>query len=457
MNEGKKMTQSNVVPLMDEEGQRLYLNAMLSNPELFARVQNILKPTYFDPPLAKGIKFIQEYFQEYRTIPATSVFTAATKLPVQVERLPRQDLEFVANQIAEFCRFQACISVIQKATGKDGYFEKGDLGTMVAKMKEATEIGLMVDLGIDYFEDVAARLADEEESPLISTGWKSVDAVIGGGVGLQELVVFLAPSGGGKSIGMLNLAYNFLQQGMDGVYISFEMRDRIVANRADQIIARITSDMVNLNKAQVIHEVGKFHERSGASFWIKRMREGSTANDVLAYLRQLESTKKFRPKFAIVDYLDIMEPVQKGVDGNMFLKDKYVSQEVRAIGFDLNCIMVSGAQLEKNATELINDGKKMTQSNVQGGSSKIQTSDLGIALCQSEAMAQMNEVRFEFPKHRNSSAGMKQVTLNWNKETCRISDLGSELHLKRKSTLQSEPPGASKRTLEDLAARYGKQ
>ena len=30
---------SGMIPLMDEDGQRLYLNSMLSSPELFARKQ----------------------------------------------------------------------------------------------------------------------------------------------------------------------------------------------------------------------------------------------------------------------------------------------------------------------------------------------------------------------------------------------------------------------------------
>ncbi len=446
------------VPPMDEDAQRLYLNAMISNPELFVRVQNILKPTFFDPHLAKGVKFIMEYFQEHRVVPASSVFTAITKLPTQQEHLPRQDLEFVAEQLAQFCRFQACIDVIRKATGKDGYLEQGDLGTMVAMMKQATEIGLQTDLGIEYFADPLGRLErDEAESPVISTGWSSVDAVIGGGIGLQELIVFLAPSAGGKSVAMLNLAHNLLAQGMDGVYISLEMRDRLVARRHDQLIAGITSGLVATSHAQIAHEITKFHEASGANLYIKRMREGSTANDFLAYLRQLESTKKFRPKFVVADYLDIMEPVQRGVGENMFLKDKYVSQELRAIGFDLDCVMISGAQLAKSATTLINDGVKIDQSMVQGGSSKTNTSDLMIALCRTDAMILADEVRFEFPKHRNSSAGVKQVTLSWNKSTHRISDLGSDLRLKKASTmkLQAEAPGTRSGSLDDLKKYSG--
>ena len=83
-----------------------------------------------------------------------------------------------------------------------------------------------------------------------------------------------------------------------GVYVSLEMRDKKVATRADQILARMTSKMVNLNRAQTAHEISKFHERTGAKFFIKRMRESTTtANDIIAYLRQLETAQAFKPDF----------------------------------------------------------------------------------------------------------------------------------------------------------------
>src|SRR5574344_1251460 len=109
---------SDAIPLLDEEGQRLYINSMLSSPELFARVNGILSPKYFDQDLANGVKFIQNYFEKHRSIPAPNVFTAATKLPTDTFQLARSDIEYVSQQIAEFCKFKACIQVIQDATGQ---------------------------------------------------------------------------------------------------------------------------------------------------------------------------------------------------------------------------------------------------------------------------------------------------------------------------------------------------
>ena len=292
---------------------------------------------------------------------------------------------------------------------------------------------------------------------MISTGWKDVDALIGGGVGRQELITFLAPSGGGKSVSMLNLGYNFMEQGLNGVIISIEMRDTKVAMRTDQMIARIAAGMIPMNKTKVAHEIELFGERTGARLFIKRMREGVTnANHISAYLNELESSKAFRPDWIVVDYLDIMQSARKVDASNMFLKDQYVSEEVRGIGFDYDAVMVSGSQLGKHATEAINDGRKMHQGDVQGGSSKTNTSDLMIATVKTDAMHEAGEYRFEFPKARNSDAANKTCLMRWNKETLRITDGSApELALKKKERpglqMSSVVPGSAKMTLSQLA------
>ena len=214
---------------MDSDAQALYMNAMLSNHALFAKVNSLIKPTYFDPQFQGGIKFMQEYFQENRIIPATSIFTASTKLPTMDVPVQKEDIDFLATQIAKFCQLQAVIDAVRKSPA---LIESRDFGTLLRQIKEASEIELVSDFGIDYFDDPLARLeAAEALDVLISTGWRDVDEVLDGGIGRQELVMILAPSGGGKSVTMLNLGYNLLSQGLNGVYISLEMADRKVALR----------------------------------------------------------------------------------------------------------------------------------------------------------------------------------------------------------------------------------
>lgn len=431
--------------LLDSDSQRLFINAMLSDPGLFARVNPILKPEYFDASMQGAVQFIQEYFAANRGIPSAPIFQAATKSTPEIFQIPRHDVQFLADQIAQFCQASAMIMVARKSPS---LIEKQDYGSLIEQFKAAAQIGLLEDLGIEYFENPEERLSRlETTDKLISTGWKDVDALIGGGVGRQELITFLAPSGGGKSVNMLNLGVNLLEQGLHGVVISIEMKDTKFATRADQMIASIASREIVTQQARVAHAINQFHERTGSRLFIKRMREAVTnSNHILAYLRELESTKAFRPDWVVVDYLDIMQPARKVDATNMFLKDQYVSEEVRGIGHDYDCIMISGSQLGKHSTDAINDGRKMHQGDVQGGSSKTNTSDLMIATVKTDAMHEAGEYRFEFPKARNSDASSKTCMMRWNKETLRVTDGSApELTLNKKSTFKMSAPTPGKK------------
>lgn len=328
---------------MDDVAQKLYISSMLGNPALFARVQHLLQPSYFDGNFQPAVRFMKEFYQTQRGVPSLPVFYANTKLSLESVELPRQDIQYVAEQIAGFCQIRAVTEAVLKAPA---YIEKGEFGAMVNEIKLASQVQLHSDLGIDYFENPIDRLEESEsQEVLIPLGWPSVDDLIGGGVGRQELILLTANSGGGKSIAMLNIGFNMISRGMNGVYITLEMRDRVVAKRLDSIISRISGKEIFANKLKVGQDVELMKENSGR-FFIKRMREGSTTADhIISYLRELEAVHGFKPDFVIVDYLDLMASVTKHSGDNMFTKDKYTTEEVRAIGFDFDCLMISASQL----------------------------------------------------------------------------------------------------------------
>lgn len=435
--------------MLDDVSQRLYISACLGNPSLFSRVIHLIQPSYFDVHLQPCVAFMKEFYIKQRGVPSLPVFQAATKIKdLEATVLPKQDIQFVAEQLAEFCQTRAVIEAVLKAPA---LLESRDFGALVNNIKLAAQVQLHSDLGIEYFKDPEQRLAmNEEFEELIPLGWAGVDEMIGGGLGRQELLLFTANSGGGKSVAMLNVGVNLLKRGMNGVYISLEMRDRVVAKRADSMISKITGSKINFNKLKVGQEVEAAARSGYGRFFIKRMKEGSTnADHITSYLRELEAVHGFKPDFVIVDYIDLMASIQKHGGDNMFTKDKFVTEEVRGIGFDFDCLMISASQLGRAAIAQSRDNKQLGQDHIQGGMSKINTSDLVIALVKDEATGLY---RFEFLKSRNSAAVNKTIEMGWDPDTLTISDLAIKLFQKPKRdlTVPSKVPGSSDGTLEDL-------
>ena len=67
----------------------------------------------------------------------------------------------------------------------------------------------------------------------VSTGWPQLDRLLYGGFSRGELNIFAGGSGSGKSLVMLNIALNWLQQGLNGVYITLELSEELEAITAE--------------------------------------------------------------------------------------------------------------------------------------------------------------------------------------------------------------------------------
>jgi hypothetical protein len=107
---------------------------------------------------------------------------------------------------------------------------------------------------------------------------------------------------------------------------------------------------------------------------------------------------------------------------DLFVKDKYVSEEIRNLAMETQCITVTASQLNRSAVEEI----EFDHSHISGGLSKIMTADNVIGIFTSRAMKERGRYQIQFMKTRSSSGVGQKVDLEFNVETLRISDLNEE-------------------------------
>jgi KaiC/GvpD/RAD55 family RecA-like ATPase len=413
---------------MDSEKQKVMLSCMLGNRDLMAMCSGIIKPSYFDPSLKKTVKFMQEYFTKYKDVPKLGAVKAETGITLEdLGKIEKSDMNYVSTEVEEFCRNRAITEAILQ--GPD-LLEKGDFGEILRTLRDAISVGLQRDLGMDYFANPEERMKrTHDTSARISTGIQELDDLIGGGMSRQELLMFAANSGGGKSMNMLNIAKNFLAQGLHGVYISLEMSEDVVSKRLDSMITKIAQENLLRELTKAANLVEKASETYG-KFRVKRMPENRTnINTIRSWLQQLEQTEGFVPDFICVDYLDIMGTTMNISLDNLFIKDKYVTEEVRSLGFDYNAIMISASQLGRTAIE----ADKLNQAHIQGGISKINTADYVIGIKQDDLMKAAVEIYYECLKSRNSSGVGNRALLGWDAISLTVSSL------KKKGALVFKP------------------
>ena len=138
----------------------------------------------------------------------------------------------------------------------------------------------------------------------------------------------------------------------------------------------------------------------------------------------------------LVDYLDLMMPINKKVSpSDLFVKDKFVSEELRNLAMELNVIFVTASQLNRGAVEEI----EFDHSHIAGGLSKIQTADNVFGIFTSRAMRERGRYQIQLMKTRSSSGVGQKIDLEFDVDSLRIRDLAEDSEYqeydKRKSTI----------------------
>jgi KaiC/GvpD/RAD55 family RecA-like ATPase len=407
-------------PNYDFAMQKLYLEMFLSDAETFVRCQNIFDHENFDQRLQDAAEFVNKYVDEYKVMPEVAIVNAATRSDFQALTLPRENYDWLMDEFESFSRHKGLERAIVKSSD---LLEAGDYGPVEKLIKDAIQISLNKDMGTDYFEDPRGRLeALKDGNGQISTGWPGVDKKLYGGFNRGELNIFCAGSGGGKSLFLANLGVNWAIQGLNVLYLTFELSEKLVSMRLDSMTTGIPTREIFKNIDDVELKV-KMMEKKAGSMQIKYMPSGKNCNDIRAYLKEYQVKKGVKPDVLLIDYLDLMMPLSVKVSpSDLFVKDKYVSEEIRNLAMETQCVTVTASQLNRAAVEEI----EFDHSHISGGLSKIMTADNVIGIFTSRAMKERGRYQIQFMKTRSSSGVGQKVDLEFNVDTLRITDLGEE-------------------------------
>ena len=403
------------------ELQKLFLEMMLEDAQSYVRVQNIYNPENFDRSLREVAKFIKTHTDDHKAMPTHEQVRAVTN--VDLKRVPDLTEDHYSWFMAEFEGFTRRNELERAILKSADLLEKGDYDPVEKLIKDAVQISLTKDMGTDYFLDPRARLlAIKSNNGQVSTGWPTLDKRLFGGMNRGELNIFAGGSGSGKSLFMQNIAINWCTQGLNGVFLTLELSEGLCAMRMDSMVANCSTKEVFKDLDTVEMKVKMAGKKSGA-LRIKYMPAQSNVNQIRSYLKELQVQTGLRVDFIMVDYLDLVMPVSAKVSPNdLFVKDKYVSEELRNLARELNILMITASQLNRGAVEEI----EFDHSHIAGGLSKINTADNVFGIFTSRAMRERGRYQLQLMKTRSSSGVGMKVDLEFDLETLRITDPGEE-------------------------------
>ena len=402
----------------NDETQELFLRFLVSDPDLFSRCSNIVKPDFFLQKYRPAVELFLSHSEQHNSIPTPEQISAVAN--VQLETIPNvtpDHHEWFLKEFETFCRHKSLEKAIIESTD---LLEKQDYGTVENKIKEASQVGLIKDLGLEYFEDPKARLQwIKDQSGAVSTGWKGIDQRLFGGLNRGEMTIFAGGSGAGKSLFLQNFGVNWALAGLNVVYISLELSEQLISMRLDSMVSGFGVKEIMRNMDDVDLKV-RMKGKGAGKFRVKQMPNGVNCNDLRVFLREYEISIGEKVDCLLVDYLDLMMPISAKVSGSdLFIKDKYVSEELRNLAMERDLLFVTASQLNRGAVEEI----EFDHHHIAGGISKIQTADNVVGIFTSNAMREKGRYQIQFMKTRSSSGVGTKVDLRFDPDTLRIEDL----------------------------------
>lgn len=396
---------------MDATKQKVLLEYLVSNIDLYLKCFHILEPSYFSKQLKPAVEFINSYTNEYGGLPPPDIIFAETEVYLETKKIvDKSEQLYTEKSIEKFCKDSALAAAVYKCSALVGTPRADEISKII---EAAQNVSLTVDLGLNYFENPKARLTRLKNAPpAISTTYPDLDYLIGKGLGKQEITYFAGLQGTGKSLWMANIAVRLVKRGFNVVYITLELSEDVVSSRLDSLFTG--KDFSSLfDNIDEIHNILTSSKNRG-NFQLKRMPETVTnANHIRAYLNQYIKSTGIDVDLLIVDYADIMSPIQKVSVENLFIKDKYISEELRRIAADFDIHVMTASQFNRGQGALA-DKADANSATIAGGTSKINTADNFLAIIQNDEMRSEGKYLIKALKVRNGPGTGKFAQFNYN-------------------------------------------
>jgi KaiC/GvpD/RAD55 family RecA-like ATPase len=401
------------------EIQRLFLEMMLQDATSYVRVQNIYNSANFDRSLQPAAEFIKKHTDDHKTMPDRAQVAAVTGIKLNhIDELNDGHYEWFLEEFEKFTKRQELERAILKAAD---LLEKGTFDPVEKLIKDAVQISLTKDLGMDFWADPEGMITRYFDSGgQVSTGWPQLDKIMYGGFSRGELNIFAGGSGSGKSLVMMNIALNWVQAGLHGVYVTLELSEELTGLRTAAMLTNMSTKDIRKEKETAALKVKMVGKKAG-SYQVKALPAQSNINDIRAFLKEYQIQTGRVVDFMMIDYLDLLMPVSAKVSPNdLFVKDKYVSEELRNLSKELGVLMVTASQLNRSAVEEV----EFDHSHISGGISKINTADNVFGIFTSRAMRERGKYQIQCMKSRSSTGVGQKIDLEYSVDTMRITDPG---------------------------------
>lgn len=344
------------------------LSSLIYNEEYARKVMPFLDREYF-PGLGQQVvfKLVKDYFLKYNKIPSKDILQIEIEnsslsenvydKSIEVfEELQKSDydLDWLMDSTEKWCQRQALFNAISKSASLIEEPDNTNYGKALELVQDAMAVGFDHDVGHDYIEDAMQRSEMyKEKLNHLECGLNLFDLTTKGGFVSPSLVVFMAPSGVGKSFMLCQLAASYLTRGKNVLYITLEMSTAETAKRIDANLLKVsTDDLETMETSTFMNRMKHLRSKTLGKLIIKEYPARTAHSGHFRHaIRELKIKKNFVPDVLLVDYLGIMDTARGNPKDGLFEHGKHASIELRSLGQEFKLPVFSAVQVNREGTK----------------------------------------------------------------------------------------------------------
>ena len=385
------------------------ISGLVSDRPFIERISDIVEADFFESDAHKWIvKESIKYFIEYSDLPTLNVFkvklevvtnevlkkSIVDNLKLIYQKMNDGDLKFIKEEFLEFCINQKLKNAIMESVD---YLKVGQYEKIKTKFDEALKAGMERNVGHDYGEDVEKRMTLMARNS-INTKWDVIDGLMDGGLGPGELGIITACAGSGKSWVLCRLGAEAMRQGKNVIHFTLELNENYVGLRYDACFTGIDFQNIRNNIDIVKKKIAEIPGKLMIKYFpIKTV----SAQSLKAHCERLAMLGT-KVDMIIVDYADILRPINSDRNSNSYQEAGGIYEELRAVAGELQVPIWSASQSNRAAM----DEDIIQANNISDSYRKIMTADFVMSLSRKVNDKQSNTARFHIIKNRFGPDGL---------------------------------------------------
>lgn len=415
------------------------ISALIYRKDFYEKTISYIKSEYFNEESYKIVlNLVKDHYDKYDNSPTKESLLISleevkgnnqqtyneSKSIIHALAEPTEAIEWLVDKTEQFCKDRAIHKAILDVVGiYDGENKKHSYNEIPDLLEKAISVSFENKVGHDYISELDRRydLYTQTEERL-EFDIDLFNVITDGGLKRKTLNLFVASTGGCKSLLLCHCAASFLMAGKNVVYFTLEMAEEAIAERIDANLLDIKINTLKyLSREQYKNKFNEVIQRTSGQLVIKEYPTGDAhAHHFKHFINELKIKKGFIPDIIVVDYLTICSSYKAAGAADGYSKNKSVAEELRGLAMIYNTPLLSAVQLNRAGSS----SSEPSLTDIGESFGIAQTADLAMCLVSNEELEENEQLMVIQLKNRyNTLNKPKKFRIGVDKQKMKVYNL----------------------------------